>query len=194
MNKIIKEDKEIEPVKVLKECKVQKTNLNYINNKEFLEELKVYNSYFSRIMELLDNPKDKDLDSTLKRVYGNKESNLWKDVDSIFKNKVFVNIKERLGEKFIKIASNYMNRPSFINYTTDRKNDMISDAVFIMYKYAHKFDTTKENPFAYFTLMTHNAFIKNISDVNVIAETHDSISKLEMLHHQNAQLTDFLDD
>ena len=42
------------------------------------------------------------------------------------KNKKIYN---EIGKCFLLIATNLLNKPKFINYSEDRKNEMISDAV-----------------------------------------------------------------
>jgi len=91
-------------------------------------------------------------------------------------NKIFYNqLKEyqetksrkvfnELGKSFLLIARNLLNRANFINYTPDRKDEMVSDAVFYMCRYIDKFDLSKKNPFAYFTMIARNAFLQNIND------------------------------
>jgi len=69
---------------------------------------------------------------------------------------------ERLGKKFLLIATNYLNNINFIRYSQDRKDEMVSDAVIIMLKYINDFDTTKTNPFAYFTKITYHSFLQTI--------------------------------
>jgi len=69
---------------------------------------------------------------------------------------------ERLGKCFLLITQNYLKNACFINYTPDRKADMISEALMVMVKYIEDFDTTRTNPFAYFTKMAFNSFLQTI--------------------------------
>lgn len=69
-----------------------------------------------------------------------------------------------LGKSFLLIAKNLLNKSNFINYTQDRKDEMISDAVFYMCRYVDKFDLEKKNPFAYFTRIAYHAFLQNLND------------------------------
>lgn len=73
---------------------------------------------------------------------------------------------EALGRDFLLIARNLLNRTNFIKYTPDRKDEMVSDAVFYMCKYINKYDLSKDNPFAYFTMIATNAFLQNINKYN----------------------------
>lgn len=68
-----------------------------------------------------------------------------------------------IGKAFLLIATNLLNRASFINYTKDRKQEMISDATFFMVKYVDKFDVSRNNPFSYFTMVAKHAFLQNIN-------------------------------
>ena len=71
-------------------------------------------------------------------------------------------IKENLGKAYFNISENLMRKPNFCNYDLATKAEMISDAVINCLKAGEKYDTTKENPFAYFTQISWNAFILNI--------------------------------
>ncbi len=74
---------------------------------------------------------------------------------------------ERLGEIFILIASNILNKSNTINYSQDRKNAMISDATFIMLTKIDNFDMDKSedpNPFSFLTSIARNAYSKAFND------------------------------
>lgn len=71
-----------------------------------------------------------------------------------------------LGKIFLLISRNLLNKTNFINYTQDRKDEMVSDATFFMTKYVERYDTEKKNPFAYFTRIAYHAFLQNINDYN----------------------------
>lgn len=73
-------------------------------------------------------------------------------------------IYEELGKDFMLIATNFALRSSFINYTPDRKQEMISSAVFYMVKYISKFDLTRFNAFAYFSTIARNAFLQELNE------------------------------
>ena len=68
--------------------------------------------------------------------------------------------KEKLGTLFLKIVEGVGRMPEFNNKLIDSalKDSMKSDAIWIMYNYLNRYDTTKTNPFAYFTEMAKNAF------------------------------------
>lgn len=71
--------------------------------------------------------------------------------------------KEKLGKIFMIIAQRILNKPCFINYTRDRKDDMVSDATFFMVKYMDRYDPARGNPFAFFSQIAFNAFRQNIN-------------------------------
>ena len=65
---------------------------------------------------------------------------------------------QKIGKNFLKIATNYLNKARTINYTQDRKDDMISDITWMMIKKIDCFDHEKyDDPFAYFTSICRNA-------------------------------------
>ena len=71
-------------------------------------------------------------------------------------------VTDYIGSCFMKIAIRYSYKPNFINYPF--KDDMISDACENATQYMHNFNPEKStNPFAYFTQITHNAFIRRIT-------------------------------
>lgn len=70
-------------------------------------------------------------------------------------------IPNRVGECFLQIAKNLSKKASFSGYPF--VEEMISDAVFDCVRYADKFDPDRfNNPFAYFTQICWNAFIRRI--------------------------------
>lgn len=110
----------------------RKKKAGYFSNKEVLEFLKERN----RLQELTERTRDE-------------ERQLWK-------------IKENLGKAYFSISENLLRKPNFCNYDIATKTDMISDAVTNCLKAGEKYDVTYENPFAYFTQISWNAFIANI--------------------------------
>lgn len=70
-----------------------------------------------------------------------------------------------IGKRFKLIAENIIRNPCFISYTQDRKDEMISDALFTMSKHLPKYDPTYiPNPFSYFTNIAWRCFIQRIKD------------------------------
>ena len=66
---------------------------------------------------------------------------------------------QEIGRIFLKIVNRILMRPSFINYTDDYKNEMISDATYYMVRYMDRYDLNRKNPFAYFSEIAIAAFI-----------------------------------
>ena len=70
-------------------------------------------------------------------------------------------IPEYIGECFFKIATRLSTKWKFVNYTY--RDEMISDAIENCVAVVHNFDPSKSsNPFAYFTQIIGNAFIRRI--------------------------------
>lgn len=86
---------------------------------------------------------------------------------------------EKIGKSFLLIAKNLLNKSNFINYTQDRKNEMISDATYYMCRYIQRFDIQRKNPFAYFTMIARNAFLQNINDYGKRDAMFTSIEYIE---------------
>lgn len=74
---------------------------------------------------------------------------------------------EKIGENFLKIATNYLNKARTINYTKDRKDDLISDITWMMLKKIDCFDHTKyDDPFSYFTSICRNSVNQTFNNVH----------------------------
>lgn len=81
---------------------------------------------------------------------------------------------EKIGKRFLLIATNYLNRPYFINYSQDWKDDMTSEAVFDMVRYIDNYDVDKmqkkldkghtPNPFAYFSQYAYNGIMRYLKE------------------------------
>jgi len=81
---------------------------------------------------------------------------------------------EKIGEYFLMIATNYLNKPFYINYTKDRKDDMISEAVYDMIRYIDNYDVNKmeeyikdgktPDPFSYFSQYVYNGVMRYIAE------------------------------
>lgn len=70
-------------------------------------------------------------------------------------------IPEYIGECFYKIATRLSTKYKFVNYTY--RDEMISDAIENCVAVVNNFDPAKSsNPFAYFTQIIGNAFIRRI--------------------------------
>lgn len=102
-------------------------------------------------------------------------------VDNKEFNKLLISYKKdndrdvynKIGKIFILIAENLLNRTNFINYTFDRKQEMISDATYFMVRYMDRYKTYKKNPFSYFTRIAFNAFLQYINE----HKKHDEMFK-----------------
>jgi len=80
-------------------------------------------------------------------------------------------VYNEIGRKFLAIVKNQLRLPCFINYTDDRKSEMISDALFYMSKNLDKYDpgyssgnAMEGNPFSYFTMIAQRAFLQKIAE------------------------------
>lgn len=70
-------------------------------------------------------------------------------------------IPEYVGECLLMIATRLSSKQNFASYTF--RDEMIADAIENCILYMHNFDPAKsQNPFAYFTQVTHYAFIRRI--------------------------------
>ena len=122
----------------------KKKSEHYVNNKELLEALIVYQNesrkiYLETFGKELSNPK-------------NIRAKRWEGKPPI---------TNYLGECFLKIATHLSYKPNFVNYMF--RDDMISDGIENCVQYIHNFDPEKsKNPFAYFTQIIHYAFLRRI--------------------------------
>lgn len=97
-------------------------------------------------------------------------------------------IPEYIGECLLQIATRLAHKANFASYTF--KDDMISDAVENGLLYLHNFDPAKsKNPFAYFTQITHFAFIRRIE-----REKRHVYTKYKYAMHQTLAGADHFSD
>ena len=61
-----------------------------------------------------------------------------------------------IGKIFMLIAQRFLNKSCFINYSEDRKEEMVGNAVLRMCKNIASFNLEKKDPFSYFTTVTTN--------------------------------------
>jgi hypothetical protein len=92
---------------------------------------------------------------------------------------------EKIGSYFIKISTNLLNSPNFINYTQDRKDDMISDSCYYMTLYFRNFDLDKTNAFAYFSQIASNSFKQNINKTNANSDIFISLDSIQNMSREN---------
>jgi len=93
--------------------------------------------------------------------------------------------KEKIGVIFMKISQRILNKPCFINYSRDRKDDMISDATFFMVKYIDRYDPKRGNPFAFFSQIAFNAFRQNINKVKKRSNMFVPLTYLDNVGSEN---------
>ncbi len=98
-------------------------------------------------------------------------------------------IYNKIGKVFLLLATNFMNKPKYINRTEDRKDEMISDAVYCMTKYMKNYRTNVgeyPNPFAYFTQFAKNAFLQHMQKCNKKKEMFISLDLTQNLDYLNS--------
>lgn len=78
---------------------------------------------------------------------------------SLTKSKKTLN---ELAKIFLTISRNFLNKTNTINYSFDRKDEMVSDATWYMLKAVSKYNLTEHNPLAYFTQIAKNAYLQYI--------------------------------
>lgn len=120
-----------------------KNNVHYVNNKEMLEEFKLY-----------------------------KQSGV---------------ISNELGDMFLKIAKNLLNKSNFIGYSSQWKEEMLGDALLICIKYSKNFNPEKSNnPFGYISRFCYNAYIEYIKKQKRHGQTKETLYKnKDMVNHDN---------
>jgi hypothetical protein len=92
-------------------------------------------------------------------------------------------IPNYVGVCFMLICTKLATKPNFMGYSY--KDEMIADAIENCVSAAHSFDPEKSNnPFAYFTQIAWNAFIRRISKEK----------KQAYIKHKNFEQTNLLDD
>lgn len=65
--------------------------------------------------------------------------------------------KNEIGKAFVSIAERFLRKASFVDYTEDRKQEMVSDSTYFMWRFKDNFDLTLNNPFSFFTTITKHA-------------------------------------
>ena len=73
-------------------------------------------------------------------------------------------IKNDIGKSFIQIAERFLRKPSFIDYSEDRKKEMVSDATYYMWRFFKNFDVSRGNAFAFFTTVAKHAFLQYLNE------------------------------
>jgi len=82
--------------------------------------------------------------------------------NAIENNKTLPQIPNYIGQCFLMICNKLSTKPNFMNYSY--RDEMVADAIENCVSAAHSFDPSKSsNPFAYFTQIAWNAFIRRIA-------------------------------
>lgn len=149
---------------------------NYVNNKNFNILLNEYEKLHVKCE--ICNKKLK-LNMVSCPICETKFKPLKKGNDSIVYEREYKKLYNKLGNMFLLIAQNLLNKSNFINYTNDRKNEMISDATFYMCKYIDRYDINRDNPFSYFTRIAFNAFLQYLNDRRERDEIFYSLEYIE---------------
>lgn len=105
---------------------------------------------------------------------------IFKELLKRYKKSKSRNDYNEIGKIFLLISRNFLNKSYFINYSEDRKQEMISDAVFFMCKYIDRFDVNKDHPFSYFTQVAKNAFLQYINERK---KQDDMFKNIEYIDH-----------
>jgi hypothetical protein len=72
-------------------------------------------------------------------------------------------IPDDIGKAIVLISSNLIKKPNFSGYSSQYREEMVSDAMMDCVAAIDNFDPDKtNNPFAYFTQIAWNAFIRRI--------------------------------
>lgn len=116
---------------------------HYVNNKEFYQDMVEYAKIRKAAREKWE-----------KETAEGKETRPWKEVDPPLTNEI--------GRKIMLIAHRLAYRPNFINYP--HRDEMIEDAIENCVMYGKNFDCERyDNPFAYFTQICYQAFLRRIA-------------------------------
>lgn len=76
-----------------------------------------------------------------------------------------VKLEDKLARMYMKIAKKILNAPNWFNYDIMRKQDMYSEAVYIMFTKTNKFNSEiSKNPFAYFSECALNVYRQYAKD------------------------------
>lgn len=94
-------------------------------------------------------------------------------------------VANEIGKFFILIAERFLRKDNFIDYTDDRKQEMISDAVYYMWRFLDRFDINHDNPFSYFTTVAKNAFLQYLNERKKYEEMFTSIDYMEFFNNNN---------
>jgi hypothetical protein len=179
-------------LKLIKGCymgKKKELKKDYVDNKRFLELLREYELLNDDIEEwfLRKKPKNEQQENFQER-----KKELLKNRIKLLDNedddernereKKLNKVKNELGKIFLLISNNFLQRPNFINYDQLRKDEMQSEATYFMCQYIERFDTTRDNPFAYFSQLAYFAFLQCINKHNKRGEYFQPLDYVENLN------------
>jgi len=89
------------------------------------------------------------------------------------------------------IVKNYGRKGNFCGYTFI--GDMIGEGIYQCIRNVHKFKYEKyNNPFAYFTMISHNAFLQIINKEKKLAKTRFEMTSREMKDAQKYDYNDIM--
>ena len=176
--------------------------MNYVDNPDFVFLLKEYQetnddkgewieAYRAKLLIKFKNGKidQEKLDSGLefydfkKQFFIDKKERLsiLDAEENIKRNQRIRYLKEIIGRTFIAIANGRIKTPQFVRYPQQKQEEMISDALYIMLRYADRFDCRRPNPFSYFTQAAFNAFRAYLKERKKYEEKYQSIDYIENL-------------
>lgn len=176
--------------------------MNYVENSDFLEALNEYQlnnddtgewleQYLLKLKVKYKNGKiDKKKYDTGVEFYNYKKELMAEKAERLSKlnpeenekrNKRIESLKESLGRTFVAIANGRIKTTQFVRYPLSDRDEMISDALYIMLKYADRFDCRRSNPFSYFTQAAFNSFIAYLNEKKKHEEKYQSINYIENL-------------
>jgi len=142
-----------------------KNKKHYIDNKEFLEEIKMYQKKKIDLINSIDSSLKMNYQKLKKfnpeKIWGNEmcsESIEKMIMYNKFKSNLATN---KLGTMILELIKHYARSPQYNRY--HELDDIKSGALIACLKALDKFDIQKDNPFAYFTTTIYRAFIATIT-------------------------------
>lgn len=105
--------------------------------------------------------------------------------NDLIKTKAYNRVQNKLGVMFLKICRGVLTKPNFINYTWDRKDDMISEATFHMSRYVLMFDVEQTHPFSYFTSVCTRGFQQCLNKQKKYTEKFQPLVYIENMHKKD---------
>jgi len=136
----------------------------YINNEELENELEIFSETYKSEVKRIQEKEKIPLKKAEKKAKGH--------------------ISEELGEMFMKIAYNLINKNNFNNYTY--KDEMIGLGIEYLCRFAKKFDKSKKNcnGFSYCTQICFNGFLQVIDKEGKKSSLKDFMIKESMFESE----------